>query len=151
VPYLPGTARLPVLAPLNAPLYLAGLLPHIGRLRGRFDVVLGTYLYPDASAAVALAWILGLPCVVRAHGTDVNVVSRWPSIRPILRAALGAASYAVGVSRPMVEELARLGAQEGRAVLVPNGVDRALFHPGDRRAARSALGLPEDDRVVLFV
>src|SRR5580704_12250564 len=48
VPYLPGTGRLRAFAPLNAPLYLAGLLPHLGRLQGRFDVVLGTYLYPDA-------------------------------------------------------------------------------------------------------
>jgi glycosyltransferase involved in cell wall biosynthesis len=149
IPYVPGTGKVHTLAPLNAPLYVAGLLPYLGRLRGRFDVVLGTYLYPDAPAAVALARMLGVPCVVRAHGTDVNVISRWPSVRPILRAALGVASSAIGVSRPMVEELQRLGAR--RAVLVPNGVDRALFHPDDRIAARRALGLPEDDRIVLFV
>ena len=89
VPYLPGTGRLRALAPLNAPLYLAGLLPHLGRLEGRFDVVLGTYLYPDAPAAVALARILGVPCVVRAHGTDVNVVSRWPSAREVSNRPIG--------------------------------------------------------------
>ncbi len=150
-PYVPGTGPLRLLAPLNAPLYLAGLIPHLGRLGGRFDVVLGTCLYPDAAAAAALARLLGLPCVVRAHGSDVNVVARWPGVRPILRATLRAARFAVGVSDPMVRDLTRLGAPEGRAVLVPNGVDRAVFHPQDRAAARRALGLPAADRIVLFV
>jgi teichuronic acid biosynthesis glycosyltransferase TuaC len=151
VPYVPGTGTLRALAPLNVPLYLAGLVPHVGRLAGRFDVVLGTWLYPDAVAAVMLGRLLGLPCVVRAHGTDVNVVSRWPLVRPILRATLRAARFAVGVSGPMVEELSRLGAPEGRAALVSNGVDRTLFHPEDRVAARRALGLSAAGRVVLFV
>jgi glycosyltransferase involved in cell wall biosynthesis len=36
-------------------------------------------------------------------------------------------------------------------VLLPNGVDRTLFHPASRVDARRALGLPEDGRVVVFV
>jgi glycosyltransferase involved in cell wall biosynthesis len=151
IPYLPGTGRLTALAPVNAPLYLAGLLPYLPSLRGRFDVVLGTHLYPDAWAAVATARILGLPCVVKAHGTDVNVVCRWSSVRPLVAATLRAARFAAGVSRPMVEELVRLGAPADRAVLLLNGVDRTLFHPQPRAEARLALALPEHDRVVLFV
>ncbi|WP_437785861.1 glycosyltransferase family 4 protein [Sorangium sp. So ce1097] len=148
-PYLPGAGR--VLAPVNAPLYLAGLLPHVPRLRGRFDVVLGAWLYPDACAAALLARVLGLPYAVKAHGTDVNVVARWRSVRPLVAGALRSAAYAIGVSRPMVEALVALGAPEDRAVLVRNGVDRALFCPGDRRAARRELGLPERGRIVTFV
>ncbi len=148
-PYLPGAGR--VLAPVNAPLYLAGLLPHVPGLRGRFDVVLGAWLYPDACAAALLARMLGLPYVVKAHGTDVNVVARWRSVRPLVASALRSAAYAIGVSRPMVEALVALGAPKARAVLVRNGVDRALFHPADRGAARRELGLPEHGRVVTFV
>ncbi|WP_437338906.1 glycosyltransferase family 4 protein [Sorangium sp. So ce394] len=148
-PYLPGAGR--VLAPVNAPLYLAGLLPYVPRLRGRFDVVLGAWLYPDACAAALLARMLGLPYAVKAHGTDVNVVARWRSVRPLVGGALRSAAYAIGVSRPMVEALAALGAPRDRAVLVRNGVDRALFRPADRRAARRELGLPERGRVVTFV
>jgi len=151
VPYLPGVARLTALAPINAALYLAGLLPYLPALRGRFDVVLGTHLFPDAWAAVAVAWLLGLPCVVKAHGTDVNVVARWPSVQPFLAATLRSARFSAGVSRQLVDELVRLGAPRARAVLLPNGVDRGIFHPGDRGEARRALGLPEGDRVLLFV
>jgi glycosyltransferase involved in cell wall biosynthesis len=33
---------------------------------------------------------------------------------------------------------------------IPNGVDRSVFHPGDRNAARRALGLPTESVVLLF-
>lgn len=148
-PYLPGAGR--VLAPVNAPLYLAGLLPYVPWLRGRFDVVLGAWLYPDACAAALLARMLGLPYAVKAHGTDVNVVARWRSVRPLVGSALRSAACAIGVSRPMVEALVALGAPKERAVLVRNGVDRALFRPADRRAARHELGLPAHGRIVTFV
>lgn len=148
-PYLPGAGSL--LAPVNAPLYLGGLLPHLSRLRGRFDVVLGAWLYPDACAAAALARLLGLPYAVKAHGTDINTVAQWRSVRPLVRAALRTASYAVGVSRPMVDALVSLGAAPDRAALVPNGVDRSIFKPHDKLAARRELGLSEQDRIITFV
>jgi glycosyltransferase involved in cell wall biosynthesis len=37
-----------------------------------------------------------------------------------------------------------------RAVVLPNGVDITRFSPGDRRAARRALGLPESAPIALF-
>src|SRR5262249_38731490 len=37
---------------------------------------------------------------------------------------------------------------EGR--VIPNGIDRDIFRPGDRRGARSRLGLPADAHVLLF-
>jgi D-inositol-3-phosphate glycosyltransferase len=41
------------------------------------------------------------------------------------------------------------GAEARRIALVPCGVDLDLFRPGDRRAARARLGLPEDEFIVL--
>lgn len=149
--YAPGGAWVPGLAALNAPLYLAALAPRIRALRGRFDVVLGTFLYPDGVAAAALARLLHLPVVLKAHGTDVDVVARWPTVRPQVRAALRRARFALAVSRPMAEALFALGARGDRAEVVPNGVDRVLFRPRDRAASRRALGLPERGRIALFV
>jgi glycosyltransferase involved in cell wall biosynthesis len=148
-PYVPGGG--PWLAPLNAPLYLAALLPYVRSLRGRFDVVLGACLYPDAVAAGWFAKLLGLPFAVKAHGTDTNIVSHWRSIEPLLRGALSRAAAVVAVSRPIRTRLLELGARPDRTRVVPNGVDRDVFRPHDRRAARRALGLPEDARVVTYV
>lgn len=148
--YAPGAGRVPGLAALNLPLTLAALLPEVRSLGGRFDVVLGTFLYPDGVAAAVMARLLGLPYVLKAHGTDLDVVARWPSVRPMIRASLRRARFALGVSRSMVEALAALGAHE-RAALLPNGVDHTLFRPRDRARSRRALGLPETGKIVLFV
>lgn len=148
-PYVPGGGAL--LAPLNTPLYVAGLLPHVRSLRGRFDVVLGAYVYPDGCAAAALARILGIPYVIKAHGTDVNVVASWPTVKPLLRHALSRASATVGVSRPMVDRLVELGAPRDRAFLLENGVDRDVFRPQSKAKARATLGIRPEDEVVLFV
>jgi glycosyltransferase involved in cell wall biosynthesis len=34
--------------------------------------------------------------------------------------------------------------------VIPNGIDLAAFHPGDRLAARAALGIPPEARVLMF-
>lgn len=36
------------------------------------------------------------------------------------------------------------------ARVIPNGVDSAVFHPGDRATARKSLGLPQDADILLF-
>lgn len=51
------------------------------------------------------------------------------------------------MDRAMVSILAE-GAAGWR--VIPNGVDRAIFRPGDRGAARSRLGLPDEPFVLLF-
>jgi D-inositol-3-phosphate glycosyltransferase len=42
-------------------------------------------------------------------------------------------------------------AEPDKVVVVPPGVDLSLFSPGDPRAARAAVGLPQDAKVLLFV
>jgi glycosyltransferase involved in cell wall biosynthesis len=66
--------------------------------------------------------------------------------------------YLAGPSRWMVDRalesmlaagLAEPG--EAGARVIPNGIDVSIFRPGDRAAARAALGLPADAGVLLFV
>jgi D-inositol-3-phosphate glycosyltransferase len=42
-------------------------------------------------------------------------------------------------------------ADPDKVVVVPPGVDLSLFSPGDVRASRAAVGLPQDAKVLLFV
>jgi glycosyltransferase involved in cell wall biosynthesis len=37
------------------------------------------------------------------------------------------------------------------ARVIPNGADLTIFHPSNRREARSALGIPQDSKMLLFV
>jgi glycosyltransferase involved in cell wall biosynthesis len=135
---------------LAVPLYCASLSAHREVLR-RADVVLATWAYPDGCAAVIEARTLGKPCVVKVHGTDVNDVLRRPLVRHIASLVLPEADAIVAVSRPLASELEHLGVPRERIHLVNNGVDASLFAATERARARHLLGLPQDERVLLFV
>jgi teichuronic acid biosynthesis glycosyltransferase TuaC len=133
------------------PLYVASLARAALARRGRVDVVLGSWAYPDGFAAVVLADMLGVPAVIKLHGSDMNVVARWRAPRRYLEWALPRAARVVAVSRQLAAAAAALGAAPERIDVVPNGVDRQAFKPRDRREARAHLGLPLAGKMVLFV
>jgi teichuronic acid biosynthesis glycosyltransferase TuaC len=124
------------------PLYAASIAPGLVRYRGKVDVVLGSWAYPDGFAAVIAARLLGVPCVVKLHGSDINVMARLPGPRRQTAWALSRAARVVAVSRALADEVAALGVPRDRIAVVMNGVDPELFHVRDRAAARSELGLP---------
>lgn len=136
--------------PVAVPLYLASALPHRARL-ARADVLFGTWAYPDAAATILLAKMLRKPCVVKVHGSDLNVIAKRPSARAVLQKVLPMADALVSVSEPLSDELAGLGVPRSRIHLVGNGVDEAVFHVRDRAAAREDLGVDPSRKVVFFV
>lgn len=139
----PRTLFVPRLAHATwGPLYAASIAPRLARYRGKVDVVLGSWAYPDGFAAVIAARVLGVPCVVKLHGSDINVMARLPGPRKLTAWALGRCARVVAVSRALADEVAALGVPRERIALVMNGVDSALFHPRDRAEARRALNLP---------
>ncbi|HTM45513.1 MAG TPA: glycosyltransferase family 4 protein, partial [Polyangiaceae bacterium] len=123
----------------------------VHRYRKRVDVILGSWAYPDGFAAVMLSRLLGVPAVIKLHGSDINVLAHMAGPRRGLRWALPRAERIVAVSHPLREAAIELGATSARIDVVRNGVDRACFHPKDRLAARRALGLPVDRAMVLCV
>lgn len=136
---------------IAGPLYAASLATTALRYRNRVDVVLGAWAYPDGFAAVAIAQLLGVPSVVKLHGSDMNVVARMRGPRQGLKWALPRASRVVAVSRPLAERAIELGVAPARVDIVPNGVDREVFHPSDRADARRRLGLDSAEKLVLYV
>jgi teichuronic acid biosynthesis glycosyltransferase TuaC len=131
--------------------YAARVAKALAGLRAEFDFDLidAHWLYPDAFAAVRLGQRLGKPVVVTGRGSDVDeFLFRWP-VRRFARAALRGAAQLVALTRRHKERMIDAGAEAGRIAVVPNGVDTALFCPGDRAEARQALGLPPDGVVLL--
>jgi len=93
-----------------------------------------------------------LPLVVTFHGSDLNPV---PHLGPALAAATHALSQLAALRADRIicvsEELARrLVWRRDRAVVIPMGVDLALFRPRPRDEARRAVGWDPAARVVLF-
>jgi teichuronic acid biosynthesis glycosyltransferase TuaC len=136
---------------ISGPLYAASLATFVLPYRGRVDIVLGSWAYPDGFAAVVLASLLGVPSVVKLHGSDIDVVARLPGPRRRLQWALPRASRVVAVSQPLADAAVALGVSPDRVDVVRNGVDTQRFRPRDRGEARRALGQSNDVRIVLYV
>lgn len=107
-----------------------------------FQLIDAHYFYPDGVAAVLLGKRLGVPVVITARGTDLNLIPRYPRPR---RRILWAASEAAGmitVCRALKDVLVDLGVPEDRVRVLRNGVDLDMFQPpADRAALRQRLGI----------
>lgn len=114
---------------------------------GRFDVVHGHGVLPGAPTAVAAAGRLAgkPPVVVTAHGSDALLLDTGGAEGRAARRVGGRVRW-IATSGAVAEALGRFGATA--AATIGNGAD---FTPGDRAAARAALGLPAAAPVALAV
>ena len=122
----------------------AAMLPRLRRqiAAGRdFALIDAHYFYPDGVAAVLLGRALGRPVVVTARGSDLNLIAEYRVPRRWIRWAAARADGLVAVSPGLRDRLAALGVAPERVQVLRNGVDLGLFRPGDRAAARRALGM----------
>lgn len=140
--YLPG-----VLKSLDGAWLLRALRR---RATGDAGVLDAHFAFPTGWAAVRLARERGLPVVVTLRGTEVPY-SRERGRRRRISECLREADRVVAVSRSLADTARELGADPQRLCVIGNGVDRRLFSPGDRLAARRALGLEEEGRLMLTV
>ena len=140
----PRYPLLPKIGMSTAPLALSSaVLPRLRRQiseGGDFDLIDAHYFYPDGVAAVLLGRALGRPVVVTARGSDLNVIADHAVPRRWIRWAAARAAGLVTVSSGLRDRLVALGTAPERIRVLRNGVDIALFRPGDREAARRRLG-----------
>jgi glycosyltransferase involved in cell wall biosynthesis len=148
----PRTLFVPRLAHVTwGPMYAASIAPAVLPYRGKVDVVLGSWAYPDGFAAVIAGKLLGVPAVVKLHGSDINQLAKLPGPRRMLSWALPRAAHVVAVSKALADEVCELGVPRDRVSVVMNGVDSTLFYPRDRAAARAELGLAPTAKIALYV
>jgi glycosyltransferase involved in cell wall biosynthesis len=106
-----------------------------------FDLIDGHYLYPDGVAAAWLARRFRKPVVLTARGSDVSQLPNYAVSRRLIRRAIDAADGVIAVSEGIKSGLVRLGADQGRVLVLRNGVDVTAFRPLNRDESRAALGL----------
>ncbi|HMY71328.1 MAG TPA: glycosyltransferase, partial [Blastocatellia bacterium] len=115
------------------------------------DVIDAHYVYPDGYAAALIGRRLNVPVFITARGTDINLFSRMPLIRPKIVKALQRATGIIAVSQALKARMIELGIAAEKIAVIPNGIDHAVFHPQDRAAARRKLGLNPEDTILLTV
>lgn len=115
------------------------------------DLIDAHYVYPDGYAATIIGQRLDVPVFITARGTDINLFSRMPLIRPKIINALNRAAGIIAVSQSLKTRMIELGIPAEKIAVIRNGIDRQMFSPRDRNEARRRLGLAPEDRVLLTV
>ena len=117
----------------------------------RYDVAIGSWIFPDAVCTSWLARLRSIPMVAVALGSDINVTAQLPKQRLQIRAMLLSNSSSVAVSQDLIEKMASVGAPQSRLRVIYNGVDLEVFRPRDQLLARAKLGLKTGGKLILFV
>jgi glycosyltransferase involved in cell wall biosynthesis len=107
----------------------------------RFDLIDAHYFYPDGVAAVHIGREFGIPVVITARGTDINLIPEHRIPRRMILDAARRASGLITVCQALKDRMVELGVPESRVTVLRNGVDLTLFHPSGREQARRELGL----------
>ncbi|MBN1163414.1 MAG: glycosyltransferase family 4 protein [Candidatus Krumholzibacteriota bacterium] len=118
--------------------------------RRRPDLIYATWAYPDCYAAVRAGKALGIPVVSRLHGSDINAFFSSPDRKRRILEAMRGSSSIISVSGDLKERLVAEGIAAEKIEVVYNGVDGAIFRPGDKRAARDSLRLSPEVPIILF-
>jgi glycosyltransferase involved in cell wall biosynthesis len=114
--------------------------------------------------AVAAFWwaslfgpVLGLPVIYEAHDLESTNPSRamepWAQglVRGLDRGALGRSAFVVSLTEDFRRLLAERRLRVAHEVaVIPDAFDEEAFRPGDRRAARAALGLREEEPLLVY-
>jgi len=140
----PRFRLIPKIGMLGAPGNMAkatlGAVREIASTRGPINVIDAHYFYPDGVAAAQVAERLGIPFVVTARGSDINVIAEFAKPRQMIVEAAHRAKMVIAVSEALKRSLVGLGVDEGKIEVLRNGVDLTFFCPGDRVALRDKLG-----------
>lgn len=114
------------------------------------DLILAYWLYPDAFGAAEVAGRLGVPLISGARGSDIR--ARDSLSLALTARALKKSAHVLTVSENLRRiALEKFGLRPDCVSTVTNGCDAEIFRPGSKNEARSRLGLPRTEPLVLFV
>lgn len=99
------------------------------------------FLYPDGVAATIVGRKLGIPVVLTARGSDVNVKCENPVMRRWIRWSAARSDALITVSEALLGKLRAFGIHCAKMQAIPNGVDIERFAPQDRHASRREFGV----------
>jgi glycosyltransferase involved in cell wall biosynthesis len=139
--------------PIQGHLYYRGVKKAVERAAKEVSAfaLYGTWAYPDGFAVTRLARDMGLPCVIKVHGSDVNDYMEVDWRRRVIVSTLNSADKVVAVSEALKRRMVDCGVKEEKIEVVYNGVNGDVFCVVGKREARARLGLDGSTRRILFV
>ncbi len=108
------------------------------------DVILSYWAHPDGAVAVRAGQLHRIPVATMVGGSDVLLLARAGRRREVILRTLQQADAVVAVSQHIADTLLSDGLPAEKLQVVHRGIDRQIFHPGDRIEARRERKLPLD-------
>ena len=124
--------------------------------RERFDLIHAHFAYTAGFAAVRAGRSLGLPAIVTAYGSDINVYAKRTPKNLVAASftiwGLRHATALTALSHDLATKIETLGVSGRKITVIPLGISETTFFPrGDKSTLRRQLQLPDNGHLFLFV
>jgi N-acetyl-alpha-D-glucosaminyl L-malate synthase BshA len=121
----------------------------------RLDLLHVHYAIPHASAALMAKSILheegiDIKFITTLHGTDITLVGRDPSYRPVVEYSLNHSDGITSVSQHLKEETLQNFALKRDIEVIPNFIDFSRFKKTDKEHFKKAIA-PNEEKIVMHV
>jgi N-acetyl-alpha-D-glucosaminyl L-malate synthase BshA len=121
----------------------------------KLDLLHVHYAIPHASAALMAKSILReegirVPFITTLHGTDITLVGRDPSYRPVVEYSLNHSDGITSVSSHLKEETLHNFKLRREIEVIPNFIDFSRFKKTNKEHFKKAIA-PNDEKIVMHV
>ena len=149
----PSYWSLPSITRMHGKALSRSMSPLVRRIRREFpfNVVFGTWAYPDMVAAARIARDAGCPFIAKVHGSDINEFAESADMREQISCALKQADRVIAVSAALGDKVCGLGVNRDSVRVQHNAVDGDRFFIRNREETRAKLGLAGTRKLLLYV
>ena len=107
--------------------------------RGKHDVLLASWAYPEGVVTACLAKLLRKDFLIKVHGSDINDTCQYPMRAKQIVWACNRAKGVIAVSEALKKRLITLGVKEDKIHLIYNGVNKEVFYVDQRITRKNYL------------
>lgn len=115
------------------------------------DLIDAHFVWPDGYAAAKVAELFDIPICITAHGTDINLMPQFKSIRPLITKTIDRADRIIAVSQALADIMYDLECDRKKIKVINNGVDLSKFRRIDKAEARDSLNLDHDSKILISI
>ena len=123
------------------------------RHRKSLSVTHAHYVFPSGVFSLLLKKLFKIPYIVTAHGGDIErMAKKNERIRSWTELILQESEHVIAVGPVLAQQIENdFHIPKEKITICSMGVNRQVFRPGDKSAARETLGLEQDAFIYLFV
>ncbi|WP_205600792.1 polysaccharide pyruvyl transferase family protein [Gracilibacillus sp. YIM 98692] len=119
----------------------------------RYDAIHVHYIFPTGLVGLWYKYLYRKKLVVTSHGGDIDqMIKKNNRVRQLSEHILQKADDVIVVGEGLQQDIAdhfRIGSD--KVSVINMGVDRSVFRPIEKAEARQLVGIPQDQKVVLFI